>query len=113
MERGGGTVMGKTITAPATRRLKILQDCMVDSFVGITGSVVDVPARFAAELLRTGQGEPTTAHLRLPVWASCPRCRSSWIHHRLVDGRWLPRWTDDADQSPCWAECRCGVGWLR
>jgi hypothetical protein len=101
----------KTPTAPATRRVEILKGYFDAYHTLPPGSIVELPTALAAELERAGQAVETSAPVRHPVWATCPRCGSSWQHTR-ADGV-TRRWTDDADQSPTWAQCRCGAGWLR
>jgi hypothetical protein len=108
------TTKAKTTTpAPTMRRLHFLENVSGHGWVYISGQVADVSAAIAAELLQNHQAEETTASVRRPVWAVCPRCQSAWHHERVVADRPVRRWTDDVDQSPCWAQCRCGAGWFR
>src|SRR5262249_37337743 len=102
-------------TAKATtRRLRFTEQYVDAGACYVKGQVADVPGVLAHELLRSRQAVETDAPLRVPVWAICARCNSSWIHRRTMpDGQWVQRWSDDADQSPSWAQCRCGFGWMR
>jgi hypothetical protein len=106
--------MTTTTTAPARRRLKFQESVSGTGWAYIAGQVADVPGPLATELLRIGQATETAAAIRTPIWSTCARCGSSWHAWRVgPDGRRVMRFSDDADQTLYWTECRCGYGYLR